>query len=77
MVKQGRADRYRAQDLSIVHFYTRSNNSPPTRTPTGDYQPSLRSPWLAAIATVSTSDKPIQCRERLGGMLNFYYREAA
>jgi hypothetical protein len=21
--------------------------------------------------------RPIQCRERLGGMLNFYYREAA
>jgi len=32
---------------------------------------------LGPIATVSTSDKPIQCRERLGGMLNFYYRAAA
>jgi putative transposase len=32
---------------------------------------------IEALATVSTSDKPIRCRERLGGMLNFYYREAA
>ena len=30
MVKQGRADGYRVQDLSIVCFYERSNNSPPT-----------------------------------------------
>jgi hypothetical protein len=27
--------------------------------------------------TVSSIDEPIQCRERLGGMLNYYYREAA
>ena len=32
---------------------------------------------LQPIATVSSIDEPIQCRERLGGMLNFYYREAA
>ena len=25
----------------------------------------------------NSTDGPIQCRERLGGMLNFYYREAA
>ncbi len=29
------------------------------------------------LATVSSINEPIQCRERLGGMLNFYYREAA
>jgi putative transposase len=32
---------------------------------------------LEPCSTVSSTDGPIQCRERLGGMLNFYYREAA
>jgi hypothetical protein len=26
---------------------------------------------------VGSTNNPIHCRERLGGMLNFYYREAA
>jgi putative transposase len=30
-----------------------------------------------APTTTSTGLGPIQCRERLGGMLKFYYREAA
>jgi hypothetical protein len=32
---------------------------------------------LEQLATVSSLDEPIHRRERLGGMLNFYYREAA
>ena len=32
---------------------------------------------LEPLDTVSSIDEPIQCRERLGGMLNYYYREAA
>jgi transposase InsO family protein len=32
---------------------------------------------LEPLAMVSSIDEPIQCRERLGGMLSFYYREAA
>jgi len=32
---------------------------------------------LKSLAMVSSTDEPIQCRERLGGMLNYYYREAA
>jgi putative transposase len=32
---------------------------------------------LKPLATVSSTDAPIHCRERLGGMLNYYYREAA
>jgi len=32
---------------------------------------------LEPLATASSTDKPIRCRERLGGMLNYYYREAA
>jgi hypothetical protein len=31
---------------------------------------------LTPVANVNTLD-PIQCRERLGGMLNYYYRAAA
>jgi len=32
---------------------------------------------LEPLAKVGSTDDPIHCRERLGGMLNFYYREAA
>ena len=32
---------------------------------------------LDPLASVRSTDEPIQCRERFGGMLNFYYREAA
>ena len=32
---------------------------------------------LQPVATVNSNDDPIRCRERLGRMLNFYYREAA
>lgn len=28
------------------------------------------------LTTANSSSDPIQCRERVGGMLNFYYREA-
>jgi hypothetical protein len=30
-----------------------------------------------ALARVGSTNDPIHCRERLVGMLNFYYREAA
>jgi hypothetical protein len=29
------------------------------------------------LVTVSSIDEPIQCRERLAGMLNYYHRVAA
>jgi putative transposase len=32
---------------------------------------------LEPLAMVGSTDEPVQCLERLGGMLNFYYREAA
>jgi len=32
---------------------------------------------LSVCRVVSCIDEPIHCRERLGGMLNCYYREAA
>ena len=30
----------------------------------------------AQLSNSGAINEPIQCRERLGGMLNFYYREA-
>jgi putative transposase len=32
---------------------------------------------LEPLARVGSSNDPIYCRERLGGMLNFYHHEAA
>ena len=32
---------------------------------------------LEPVATANSSDEPVQCHERLGGMINYYYREAA
>jgi hypothetical protein len=32
---------------------------------------------LKPLARVTSIDESIQCRERLGGMLNYYHREAA
>ena len=32
---------------------------------------------LEPLVTVSSTDKPVRCRERLGGMLNYHLREAA
>ena len=32
---------------------------------------------LRSLAMVSLTDDAIQCREHLGGMLNYYYRDAA
>jgi transposase InsO family protein len=32
---------------------------------------------LKPLATVSSINEPVQRRERLGGILNYYYREAA
>jgi hypothetical protein len=37
----------------------------------------LKAHWDVMAATVSSTDELIQYRERLGGMLNYYYREAA
>jgi len=32
---------------------------------------------LEPLAKFGSTNDPVHCRERLGGMLNFYYREAA
>jgi hypothetical protein len=49
----------------IAHYHTERNHQ------------GVGNRLLEALATVSSIDEPTQCRERLGGMLNYYYREAA
>jgi len=49
----------------VLHSHTERNHQ------------GLDSQLLKPLATVSSTDEPIHCHERLGGMLNFYYREAA
>jgi putative transposase len=65
MILFGEASLRRSLREYVTHFRSERNHQ------------GLGNRLLEPIATVSTSDKPIQCRERLGGMLNFYYREAA
>ena len=65
MILFGEASLRRSLREYVTHFRSERNHQ------------GLGNRLLEPIATVSISDKPIQCRERLGGMLNFYCREAA
>ena len=49
----------------VAHYHTERNHQ------------GVGNELLESLAMVSQSDEPIQRRERLGGMLNFYHREAA
>ena len=65
MILFGEASLRRALIEYVVHYHAERNHQG-----VGDR-------LLEPLATVSSTDEPIQCRERLGGMLNFYNREAA
>jgi transposase InsO family protein len=65
MILFGEASLRRALREYIAHYYTERNHQ------------GIGNRLLRPLAMVSSTDEPIQCRERLGGMLNFYYREAA
>ena len=65
MILFGEASLRRALKEYVVHYHVERNHQ------------GVGNRLIEPLATVSTSDKPIRCRERLGGMLNFYYREAA
>jgi hypothetical protein len=65
MILFGEASLRRVLREYVAHFHSERNHQ------------SLGNQLLEPLATVSTGDEPIQCPERLGGMLNFYYREAA
>ena len=49
----------------VVHYQTERNHQ------------GVGNRLLEPLATVSSNDETIHCHERLGGMLNYYYREAA
>ena len=66
MILFGEASLRRALRAYVMHYHAERNHQGVGNR--------LLEPTLA---TVSSTNGPIQCRERLGGMLNFYYREAA
>ena len=65
MILFGEASLRRALREYVLHFRGERNHQ------------GVGNRLLESCATGSTIDGPIQCRERLGGILNFYYREAA
>jgi hypothetical protein len=65
MILFGEASLRRALREYVVHYHSERNHQ------------GVGNQLLQPLATVGLTDEPIQCRERLGGMLNFYYREAA
>jgi hypothetical protein len=65
MILFGEASLRRALSAYVAHYHSERNHQ------------GLDNQLLKPLATVSSADGPIHCRERLGGMLNYYYREAA
>ena len=65
MILFGEASLRRALKEYDLHYHTERNHQ------------GVGNQLLEPLVTVSSTDKPIRCRERLGGLLNFYYREAA
>jgi hypothetical protein len=65
MILFGEASLRRALREYVAHYHTERN-----------YQ-DVGNRLLEPLATVSAINEPIQCRERLGCMLDYYYREAA
>ena len=61
----GEASLRRALREYVAHYHTERNHQGVGNR--------LRKP----LARVSSINEPVQCRERLGGMLNYYHREAA
>ncbi len=65
MILFGEASLRRALREYVAHYQTERNHQ------------GVGNRLLEPLASVRSTDEPIQCRERLGGMLNYYYREAA
>ena len=61
----GEASLRRALREYVIHYHTERNHQ------------GVGNRLLKPLAAVSSNDEPIQCGERLGGMLNYYYRKAA
>ena len=65
MILFGETSLRRALRAYVIHYHSERNHQ------------GVGNRLLEPLAMVSSINKPIQRRERLGGMLNFYYREAA
>lgn len=61
----GEASLRRALREYVSHYHTERNHQ------------GVENRLLKPLTTVSSINEPIQRRERLGGILNYYYREAA
>jgi len=64
MILFGEASLRRALGEYVAHYHTERNHQ------------GVGNRLLEPLAMISSTGEPIQCRERLGGMLNYYYREA-
>ena len=65
MILFGEASLRRALREYVAHYHTERNHQ------------GVGNRLLELHAMSRSTNNPIRCRERLGGMLNFYYREAA
>ena len=65
MILLGEASLRRALRAYVAHYQTERNHQ------------GVGNRLLEPLSNVGSANDPIHCRERLGGMLNFYYREAA
>ena len=65
MILFGEASLRRALREYVSHYHTERNHQ------------GVGNRLLEPHAMSHSTNDPIKCRERLGGMLNFYYREAA
>jgi putative transposase len=65
MILFGEASLRRVLRAYVIHYHSERNHQ------------GVGNRLLEPLATVSLIIEPIQCRDRLGGMLNYYYREAA
>jgi putative transposase len=61
----GEASLRRALREYVAHYHTERNHQ------------GVGNRLLKPLARISSIDEPVECRERLGGMLNYYHREAA
>jgi transposase InsO family protein len=65
MILFGEASLRRALRAYVIHYHSERNHQ------------GVGNRLLEPLAKVGSTNDPVHCRERLGGMLNFYYREAA
>jgi hypothetical protein len=65
MILFGEASLRRALTEYVAHYHSERNHQ------------GVGNRLLEPLTTAISTDGSIQCRERLGGMLNFYHRKAA